>query len=174
MACTLEENPCFHAVGIHDVNTASAALTGTENNLSAGRGPGRVFIVCIVRGHLHQVAPSFINGEDLISSAGKTLIRNFTAAGRPGRRGVIFPVKGDSSFTATICIHDKDLRRPGTVRYKCDFLAVRRPGRRNVNGIAVGQAFDLHGADIQDINIFIAVFAQRQQKFSAVRREGTT
>ena len=110
MVCTLKENPCFHAVGIDNANTASAALTGTENNLSAGRGPGWIFIVCIVRSHLHQVTATFINGEDLISAASKTFIRNFTAAGRPGRRGVVFPVKGDSSFTAAICIHDKNLR----------------------------------------------------------------
>ena len=91
MVCTLEENPCFHAVGIDDANTASAALTGTENNLSAGRGPGRIFIVCIVRSHLHQVTATFINGEDLISPARKTLIRNLPPRGDQEGDVLYFP-----------------------------------------------------------------------------------
>lgn len=110
MICVLDKNPCFHAVGIHDADAASATLTGTENNLSSGRRPRRIFIVRVVKGHLHQIAATFINSEYLISAANKTLIRYFAATGRPGWRCVVFAVKRDSSRAATICIHDKDLR----------------------------------------------------------------
>ncbi|MDO8957594.1 MAG: hypothetical protein Q7W38_12210, partial [Deltaproteobacteria bacterium] len=83
--------------------------------------------------------------------------------------GVVISLESQTLNIPALGIHNVNLRVPTAVGDESNLFAVGRPSRRNINGGVIGQAQQSRAILVDDVYVWVTVFAQGKRETLAIR-----